>query len=189
MPKGPLIVASNHISNFDIPLIGVSFPRRVSFMGKEQLFGFPFGPLFRLLGSFAVRRGRIDREAMRKADEVLSKGLALGIFPEGGRSRSRQLMRPRPGVALLALRSNACIVPVGISGSENISEGRGKFPFGPFRRPRVSIHIGEPFRLSSNGGEPSREELASHANYIMKRVADLLPESYRGVQKEVGSGG
>lgn len=188
LPPGQFIIVANHISNFDIPLIGVTFPSRVSFVGKEQLFLSPLGPLFRALGSFAIRRGRVDREALRKADEVLGKGLILGIFPEGGRSRSHQLMRPRPGVALLAFRSNAYIVPVGISGTEKIARGRGKIPFGPFQRPLVEVHIGEPFKLSANGEGPSRADLASGTTLIMERIASLLPESYRGIYKAVVSG-
>ena len=188
LPKGPIIVVSNHLSNFDIPIIGITLPRRAIFMGKEQLFRFPLGLLFRLLGGFAVRRGRVDREALNKANDVLDKGLALVMFPEGERSRSYQLKEPRPGTALLALRSDVCIIPIGITGSERIGPEKTRIPFGLFHRPLVTIHIGEPFKLSFNGEKPSRAELAHHTDLVMRRVAELLPASYRGVYQEVASG-
>lgn len=188
LPSGPVIVVSNHVSNFDIPLVGLTMPRRVSFMGKEKLFAGPLGLLFRGLGGFAVRRGRVDRSAYRRSCEVLARGEALAVFPEGGRSRSFKLMKGRPGVAMLALQFDASIVPVGLAGTEKISKGRRKLPFGPFRRPLVQVRVGEAFKLPSNGAAPTRAELEAGTDTIMRRIAALLPESYRGAYGEANGG-
>jgi len=179
LPEGPVIVASNHLSWIDIPLLGVALPRRISFMAKEEYARSRLHRIFiRFLGSFTVERGTIDRSALKRAEQMLQKGYALGIFPEGTRSKSFQLIQAGPGTAYVALRNDAYILPVGISGTENIRqryEGK-RFMY----RPDVVINIGEPFKLPGVDGKPSRQQLASYTETIMRSLAALLPESYRG---------
>ncbi|MEE8174190.1 MAG: lysophospholipid acyltransferase family protein, partial [Dehalococcoidia bacterium] len=87
--KGPLIVVSNHLHAVDPLLLGASIPRRIAFMAKDELFRNRLGAsLVRSFGAFPVRRNQLDRQALSQANAVLKKGLALGIFPEGERSRS-----------------------------------------------------------------------------------------------------
>ena len=179
LPEGPIIVASNHLCWLDIPLIGVAFPGRVSFMAKEEYARSWFHRwIIRLFGSFTVERGTIDRSALKAAEQALHRGYALGIFPEGTRSKSFQLIPAGPGTAYVALRNNAYILPVGISGTENIRQRyeRKRFMY----RPDVVINIGEPFKLPAVDGKPSRQQLASYTETIMRSLAALLPESYRG---------
>lgn len=182
--EGPLIVVSNHLNLADPPLLAASIPRRIVFMAKEESFRHPIqGPLVRGFRAFPVRRGRLDRQALRAANQVLDEGLALGMFPEGTRSADAQLQEGRSGSALIALRSGSPILPVGVTGTEHI--------LGPallFGRRRIVVNIGEPFTLPAVEGRLTKAELANATHVIMGRVAELLPEAYRGVYGD-GEGG
>jgi 1-acyl-sn-glycerol-3-phosphate acyltransferase len=181
LPEGPLVVAANHLSNFDIPLLGMSVSRRISFMGQEELFRFPLGPGFRLFDSFPIHRGRVDRQAFDKVNEVLSReGWALGMFPEGRKSPTAQLQPAHPGTALIALQSDAYILPVGISGTEKVKE-RIERPTSFFHRPLVTASIGKPFRLPQADGKMTRGHLKSCTDIIMAKLCELLPQAYHGV--------
>ena len=183
IPQGPLIIVANHISWFDPPLLGISLPRRIAFMAKKELFHPPFGFFLHHLGGFPVRRGEPDRRAIQKAEELLKDGWALGMFPEGKRSGNAQLQRAYPGVALIALHSNATILPVGIAGTEKIKQ-RVASVSNLFHRPKVIVNIGKPFKLPPLGKRMSHEHLVNSTNLIMRRIAELLPENYRGAYRE-----
>jgi len=146
-------------------------------MAKEELFRPSLmGLVVRAYGAFPVRRSGVDRAALRHALEVLNKGEVLGMFPEGKRSFSHQLQEAQPGTAFIAARSGAPIVPIGISGSEQV---RGISFI--LRRPSIVVRIGRPFTLQSNeANKQSRPGLAQHADLITERIAELLPPSYRG---------
>ena len=116
---GGLIVASNHISFFDPPLIGIATVRELHFLAKEELFRQPvLGPLIRTFNSIPIRRGVADMSGLSKAMEVLRGGKALIMFPEGSRMRDGELHPARPGVGMLAVGTDARIVPCYISGSD-----------------------------------------------------------------------
>ena len=182
LPQGPLIVIANHISWFDTPLLGVCLPRPIAFMAKEEYFRSPFTRfIFSKLGGFPVQRGEIDRKSLRQAIQLLEKGGTLGIFPEGTRSRNAQLQPARSGAIFIALRNGTFILPVGIAGTEKIKERLKERAW--LSRPKVVINIGEPFKLPKVEGRINREQLNMLTNLTMKRVAELLPESYRGVYK------
>jgi 1-acyl-sn-glycerol-3-phosphate acyltransferase len=175
--QGPLIVVANHLNLADPPLLSASIPRRVVFMAKEEAFHHPLqGPLVRGFRAFPVRRGQLDREALRRAQQVLEEGLALGMFPEGARSATARLQPAYSGSSLIALRSGAPILPVGITGTDNI-KGIAFL----FRRPKVTVNLGKPFNLPPIDGKLSRAQLALVTDLIMGRIAELLPEGYRGV--------
>jgi len=179
----PLIIISNHVSWVDPVPLALSIHRRVGFMAKEELFHSPFwGPLLRGLGSFPVRRGQSDRKALRKANELLSKGIALGIFPEGKRNPDAQLQPAHLGAAFIAVHTGALILPVGITGTEKIKK-RTKSITVLLRRPQVVVNIGEPFKLPPVNGKLTHAQLAFLTDFIMWRVAELLPESYRGAYR------
>ena len=176
---GPLLVISNHINLADPPLIAISLRRITIIMAKEELFHSRFSGYFvSRFGSFPVHRGQLDREAMRQAYQVLAWGWALVMFPEGTRSPEAKLQPAFPGVALLAIRSCAPSLPVGISGSENL-----KGAIWWLRRPRITVNIGTPFHLPPINGRVSREELIRHTDLMMRRIAELLPVEYRGDYK------
>lgn len=184
MPEGPVIIVSNHLSWIDIPLLGVCIPRRIAFMGKKEYARSAFHvAIFRIFGGFTIERGTVDRTALKLAEKAMGNGSAVGIFPEGTRSRTLQLQRGKLGAAFIALRNDAFVLPVGIAGTEKIRQrhrNKARFLF----RPEVVVSIGQPFKLPKVDGTPSREDLASCTEIIMRRVAELLPEAYRGVYSD-----
>ncbi|MBI4286731.1 MAG: 1-acyl-sn-glycerol-3-phosphate acyltransferase [Chloroflexi bacterium] len=173
--QGGVLIVCNHLHLADPAVLGVSFGRRVVFMAKEELFRSRLAGYFiREFGAFPVRRGQADREALRQARSILVSGQALIMFPEGMRSRSGQLRSAFPGSALIALHNGVPVLPVGITGTEKL-RGRSWW----LRRPRLTVHIGEPFHLPAPDG-PSRIAREAHTHLIMQNIARLLPQEYRG---------
>ncbi len=180
--EGPLIVASNHLNNGDPPVISLALPRYPMFMAKREMIGWPIlGPAFRAFGAFPVRRGGADLSAIRAATEIVTEGKMLVMFPEGTRSRTGGLTKGHPGTALIALRTGAPIVPVAVTGTEDIT-----WPW-VFIKPRsikhITVTLGKPFTL------PPVEKIDSAATseatkLIMRKIAELLPAKYRGVYAE-----
>lgn len=181
-PDGPVIVVSNHLSNADPPLICIVFPRPLFFMGKSELFRNPIlGGLVRLFGGFPVQRGTADRSAIKHALKVLRQGQAMGIFPEGGRARTAALAPGFPGVGLIALQAKVPILPVAITGTEYFPVNGDSPPRRPKGVPRrVTVTFGEPFLVPErvDGRRVTPDEAT---RLLMVRIAELLPEQYRGV--------
>ena len=174
--QGPLLVVSNHLSLVDPPLLNVTLDRKMMFMAKKQLFHFRvIGYLVRGFGAFPVHRGQLDRQALRQSYQVLADGLALIMFPEGMRSHNGQLGPAFFGVALIASRSGAPILPVGISGTEKLERLSWWW-----RRPQITVNIGHPFHLPPPRSKLTRGELAELTHSIMQHIAELLPQKYRG---------
>lgn len=171
-----MIVVANHLNLADPPVLGASLGRKVVFMAKRELFHSRVSSYFvRGLGAFPAQRGQLVREALRQANQVLANSLALVVFPEGSRSKNAQLQSAFPGSALIALRNGISILPVGITGTEKI---RGAAWF--LRRPKITVNIGCPFSLPLVGSKLTKAELTELTNYIMGRIAELLPLEYRG---------
>ena len=174
--QGPLLIVANHLSLADPPLINVSLDRKMMFMAKKQLFRFRLiGYLVRGFGAFPVHRGQLDRQALRQTYQVLADGLALIMFPEGMRSRNGQLRPAFFGAALIASRSGAPILPVGISGTEKLERLSWLW-----RRPQITVNIGRPFYLPPPRSKLTRGELTELTHSIMQHIAELLPQEYRG---------
>ena len=136
---GGLIVASNHISFFDPPLIGIAAFRELHYLGKEELFRIPgFGSLLRTFNGIPIRRGVADMSGLSRAMVVLREGKTLVMFPEGSRMRDGELHPARPGVGMLSVGTDALIVPCYISGSDRpggwiTRRSRMRIWFGPAR--------------------------------------------------------
>ena len=146
-------------------------------MVKEELFRSPrWGHYIRAFGTVPVRRGVADRQALRQAEALLGEGFALGMFPEGTRSRTAQMQHARTGATLRAVRTGAPLLPVGIAGTEKLRHRSGYFT-----RPSITVTIGEPFHLPPTQGRASAARLTELTDLIMERIAQLLPPSYRGV--------
>ena len=176
LSQGPLLIVANHLNLADPPLLGVSLGRKVIFMAKKELFySRVIGYFIRGFGSFPVHRGQLDRKALRQAEQLLAQGLALVMFPEGKRSKNAQLQPGFSGSALIAWHSGAPILPVGISGTERI-KGAGWL----LRRPQITVNIGRPFYLPPVSSKLTKLKLAEHTDFIMERIAELLPTEYRG---------
>ena len=174
--QGPVIFVSNHIELVDSPLLWISLSRRVYFMAKEEMFNSRIIAYFMTsFGAFPVRKGRPDRKALLKAGQLLADGQALIIYPEGMRSPSRQIKLAFHGAALIASRSGAPIIPIGIIGTEKI---RGIAWL--WRRPEIMVNIGKVFTLPKIDGRLTKVELAKLMDIIMGRIAGMLPMKYRG---------
>jgi 1-acyl-sn-glycerol-3-phosphate acyltransferase len=153
--QGPVILAANHLSFTDSIVIPVAAPRPVTFLAKAEYFeGHGFAGLltrefFTVLGAIPVRRGTHGavHEPLETALDVLAEGRAFGIYPEGTRSRDGRLYRGRTGVAWLALRSGAPVVPVGLIGTEGIQPVGARLP----RIRRVTVRFGMPMQFTAPG--------------------------------------
>jgi 1-acyl-sn-glycerol-3-phosphate acyltransferase len=182
---GPLLVASNHLSNADPLLLEAAFPRPLFFMGKAELFRNPFFRwVLHRFGGFPVDRGTPDRAAMRHAKATMDQGIAVGIYPEGGRSRTGALVRGLPGVGLIALQNRVPVLPVAIYGTEFFPVNGEMPPRRPRSVPRgVTIRFGDPFEIPDrvDGQRVTPEEAT---RLIMTRIAELLPDKYRGVYSQ-----
>jgi 1-acyl-sn-glycerol-3-phosphate acyltransferase len=146
------------------------------FMAKKELFRFRMiGYFLGSFGAFPVHRGQLNRQALRQARQILADGLALVMFPEGTRSRNGRLRSAFSGPALIAMRSGAPILPVGISGTEKI---RGLTWL--LRRPQITVNIGQPFYLPPVSSKLTKAKLIELTNLMMGHIAELLPLEYRG---------
>lgn len=167
---GGALLAANHVSYLDPPLMGCAVDRHVHFMAKKELFAIPgLGWLMRRFGSFPVDRGGADRKAIRKALEVLRSGHVVGIFPEGTRGDGKTLLKAQPGTVLLAAKAGVPIVPMAITGVERVLPPGRWFP----RPAKIRIFIGEPIEVPANESGTSREVLEKYSLLLMERIDGL----------------
>lgn len=177
---GSVMLAANHVAWIDIPLLAQPLRRFTHYMAKAELFQVPVvGYIIGMCGNFPVRRGEGDRESLRVADRLLTSGEVVAIFPEGHRTGGA-LIRGLPGVALIALRADAPVVPVGIINSNEVFK-KGRIIF---NRPTVTIRYGKPFTLAKSGARHSKADLERGIDTIMTQIAALLPQEYHGVYGE-----
>jgi 1-acyl-sn-glycerol-3-phosphate acyltransferase len=163
---GPVILVANHVSNLDPPAVGVACPRRVHFMAKHELFINPVSGWFlRALGAFPVKRNTPDRAAFKQALNILKKGLVLGMFPEGTRNKSGELGPAQQGAAVLALRTQAILIPVGVR--VRIKNGKDKG--------QVQVRFG-PAIPWDDLDPKDRSSAQILANRIMIHIAQLLED-------------
>lgn len=158
--SGALVVVSNHKSYIDPIIVALAFRRRVYFMAKAELFDVPIlSQLCRALGAFPVQRGEPDRKALRRALEVLDEGGVLGLFPEGKRIRRPGLAEFEAGAGLIAVKSGAPVLPIGVRGSGRVMpEGSRILHF-----PQITVKVGRPFALAGVEEAVPRREQVTHA--------------------------
>jgi 1-acyl-sn-glycerol-3-phosphate acyltransferase len=155
--RGAAILAPNHIADCDPPFVGLSVYRPLWFMAKRELFEIPvLGKLIAFAQAFPVDRDAPDRAALKHAEELLRAGQIVVIFPEGRLSQSGELQPLLPGALMLALRAGVPVIPVGISGTNQI------LPYGqtvprPTLEP-VRVHFGAPLSFDDLKELPSREQ-------------------------------
>ena len=177
---GPVLIAPIHRSNVDFAFTLFISPRKVFFMAKDGIFKFaPLRILLLHLGAFPVRRGSADRESMALAEEVLRRGHALVLFPEGTRKEGRAVAELRDGAMFVAARTGATVVPVGVGGSEKAMPPGKKLP----RPARIRIVIGEPIappsaegqgRVSRSAITAKSEELRAELERVYQQALDDL---------------
>jgi len=174
---GALLVASNHVSHLDPPLVGIALPRIVFHMAKKELFTQPLLMRFmRCIGTIIVDRGK-GTQALVDACEYLENDACVVIFPEGTRSPNGILQRGRSGAIVIAIRTNCPILPVAISGSEKaMTKGSKRIKSVP-----VNVYFGEPYRIDYDGDPHNipREVLRRETYLLMEKIEALLPEQMR----------
>jgi len=172
--KGPTIIAPYHVSHLEPPAVACATNRPLRFMAKEELFRNKlFGKFIASLGAFPVKRGEGDTEAIRLAIAALQNGEAVLIFPEGQRGDGEHLQPVNRGVAMLAKRTGAKVVPVGIVGT-HIAWPRGS----KLKRHRITVAYGEPFTYDECAkGANERENRELFALELQNRIARLCEEN------------
>lgn len=175
--EGPYLLAVNHINFLDIPILYLFLlPRRVTGLVKKETWDKPLhGFLGNLWHAIPVRRGVVDTEAIRLCLDYLRDGGILFIAPEGTRSSDGILRRAKAGIVPLALRSGVPVYPVAHFGGEDIWKNMKRF-----RRTGVTVRVGRPFRIVPEDMPVTSRVRREIADQIMYRIAELLPEAYRG---------
>lgn len=166
--QGPVIVAANHVSNWDPIVVAISLHRPINFMAKAELFNnFFWGKILTKLNAFPVKRGTPDRQAIRHALEILEEDQVLGIFPEGERKKTGSSSSVHAGIAMLALKSGSPVLPVACIGTDR------RLPIGWFRP--LIVRVGRPLNLEAYQGEKiTSANMEEVGQKIMHEINALL---------------
>lgn len=162
--EGPLVIASNHLSLLDPPVIGVASTRKVHFMAKQELFVPILGDLYKILGAFPVRRGGADRAAIKHGIDILKNNQVLAIFPEGTRSKTGKLGKAEPGALMMASKALATIVPCCVVGTDFRRQGK--------IWPKVTVRFGKPIYFPADA-VVNKEFLHDMTEDLMQHIAKL----------------
>jgi len=164
--QGPVIVAANHMSNWDPPLLATFLQRPVSYMAKQELFEVPiFGWAITKCHAFPIRRGAADRAAIKTAVKILKLKKCMGVFPEGTRSKDGNLQKPGAGVALIAAMTGAPVVPAAIFGTKQMFSQECRFP-------HLMVVYGKPIYFT--GDHTDKASLQEFSQKIMDEIARMI---------------
>ncbi len=180
--QGPLLLAVNHVNFLDAPVvISYLFPRPTTGLIKKETWDDPFMAfLFNVWEGIPLNRDVADFTAFQKAKEALRNGMILAIAPEGTRTGDGQLIRGKPGIAMLASKCDVTILPVAYYGHENFMYNLKRL-----KRTLMTIKVGKPFQVDLNGQPRNKTNMQDATDAIMAEIAKLLPEKYRGVYAQV----
>jgi len=168
--RGPLVVVSNHASDFDPPILSSCVGRPLAFMAKEELFRVPIlGPAIRVYGAYPVKRGSPDRSALRAAMESMKQGWAAGIFMQGTRTSDAKIHDPKLGAALIAAKTGAPLLPVSLWGTERIMTKGSPIP----RSVPVTIRIGDLLPTPKSSDRAELEAVSQQCADIINAMHDL----------------
>jgi 1-acyl-sn-glycerol-3-phosphate acyltransferase len=171
-PKGAVVVAANHTQYLDPVYVCMALPRRLQWMGKKELFAFPFGAFFYFIGTFPVDREGGSRAGLRTALNFLARGWALGIFPEGTHRAGEGSREAKSGTALLAVRAGAPILPVYVGETPGL---RARL-----RGERLRVYVGHP--MTVDGTLRGREAYRAAADDVLRAIYALPEERARGTR-------
>lgn len=177
------LVAMNHVSIFDPPLAGAFWPEQLEIIGAADVFEKPGqGQVLKAYGVIPVHRGDYDRTLFNKIISVIKAGYPLLIAPEGGRSHVPAMRRAMPGIAYIVEQTHVPVVPAGLVGTTEDFWQRARRG----ERPALEIRIGKPIILPEirARGNEKHEARQNNADLVMRHLAGLLPEEYRGVYAE-----
>ena len=165
-PEGSIILAANHLSNWDPPFLATFLDRQVFYMAKEELFANKiFAAAITNLGVFPVKRGTADKTAIKRALALLKEGKCLGLFPEGTRSKTGELGKAEAGVGLIAAMSKVPVLPAAIINTNKIFSSEKLFP-------RLTVVYGRPMKFE--GSAKDKAALAEFSQSIMDEIAKLI---------------
>jgi len=168
--RGPIVVVSNHASDFDPPLLSCSVGRPVAFMAKEELFRVPvLKQAILLYGAYPVKRGTSDRQAIRSSLEYLENGWANGVFLQGTRTPDARITDPKLGAALIAAKAQAPLLPVCLWGTHAIVEKGRYWP----RSVPVTVRIAPPIPPPPSGDREALEAVTQQCATIINTLHDL----------------
>ena len=170
--KGAIVVAANHRQYLDPVYVCMALPRRLQWMGKKELFAFPYGVFFYFIGTFPVDRGGGGRAGLRTALNFLAKGWALGIFPEGTHRTGEGSREAKSGTAMLAVRAGAPVLPVFVGEAPGL---RARL-----RGERLRVYVGAP--ISVDGELRGREAYRAAADEVLRVIYALPREGDRGAR-------
>ncbi|MCK6540441.1 MAG: 1-acyl-sn-glycerol-3-phosphate acyltransferase [Anaerolineales bacterium] len=178
--SGPYLAAMNHVSIYDPPFAAAFWPQQLEIIGASDVFDKPGqGQLLKMYGVIPVHRGDYDRALFARIIAILNAGFPLLMAPEGGRSHVTAMRRAMPGVAYIVEQTKVPVVPAGIVGTTEDFWRRAR----RVERPTLEMRIGKPITLPeiSAKGKEKREARQANADLVMRHLAGLLPEEYRGV--------
>lgn len=174
---GGTILAANHSTTIEGPLILGLTPRQpITAMAKAEFKGTLAGRVVDLVNPIYVERGEVDRKALKEVIQRLKAGEAIGIAPEGTRSKTGALLEGKEGAAYIALQTNAWVVPIAVWGQERMLSDLKRL-----HRPKLNLRIGEPFKIEAEPGKTRGQTLEEGTRRIMHAIARMLPAEYRGV--------
>ncbi len=168
--KGGLLIAANHASYFDIPLLGCGMTRRAWYLGRSDLFVRGLKGVLRWLGWIPLKLGRLDRKAFDQAIDLIKRGKVVVIFPEGGRTLDGRLQEAKPGLGMIVAQTGCPVVPAYLKGTfEVLPTGSKRLRFHP-----VSVHFGDPLTFSPPHEEEEKKRFYQQVSrMVMERIAAL----------------
>ena len=177
-----LISVSNHLSIIDPALCAAAVPKEPRFLAKKELFKFPINIFLKFYGAFPLNRGKVDLAAFQWAKSQLStNNKSVLIFPEGTRSKDHIIKRGYNGATLLALDTNSVLLPLGIYGTETITNYLQFL----FPKKRVTVNIGKPFKIMNVPEKKNKETYDLITIEIMERISNLLPDKYKSKRGKI----
>jgi len=158
--KGGVIVAANHISLSDPPVLGSAMKRQAYYMAKEELFRIPiFGKILKKVNAFPVKRDKIDPSALKKASHLLKEGKLVILFPEGRRNLTSNLLRGKPGIGMLALENNVPVVPALLKNTNRL-----------IYFSHLKVHFASPLYFSNSKDQKDYQKIVDR---VMEKIAEL----------------
>ncbi|HCJ67396.1 MAG TPA: 1-acyl-sn-glycerol-3-phosphate acyltransferase [Elusimicrobia bacterium] len=170
-PQGGVIVAANHSSLVDPPVLGSAMKREANYLAKQELFRIPiFGNILRRVNAFPVKRGESDILALKRARRLLEEGKLVILFPEGTRNRTGKLLRGRPGIGILTVWTGVPIVPALIRNTNRL-----------FHFPRLEVHFAPPLYFSNSGDNypKDREYYQKITDEVMQKISEMKKSNCR----------
>ncbi|HXV67530.1 MAG TPA: lysophospholipid acyltransferase family protein [Nitrospira sp.] len=170
---GGLLIAANHASYLDIPLLGCGMKRRAWYLGRSDLFPVPvLNSILKSLGWIPVRVGRLDREAFGRAISLIQAGEVVVIFPEGGRSQDGHLRPPKAGIGVIVSQTGCPVIPAYLKGTFDVLPRGARWP----RWRQVTVRFGEPLTFETTGRKDRAENKRFYeqvSRTVIERIAAL----------------